>query len=699
MRLSALRGVLAVALMVAAVAAGLASTHDGASAQAPATDTITTELRPGWNLVGWMGPDTTPADLFRNVRGLQVVAAWDADAGRYAWVRRGGTAAPALEQVSRGQGLFLWLSGTRAVQWTRPASVEGMLLTLPPGESMVGWAGLDGTPIAEAVGRFGDALVGASRWNAETQSYERYEPGSDEPADGSPLLNHGDALWVELSEERRWWQSGTARTRFVFGKRVADEKKSELRDEMEQVVAYFAERYGIEPPEFMVNVVPELPNANASLRLIRLGDLIENQSYLPFALAHEYFHILQFDWAPGSLNRAAPPLWLVEGTARFAEDLYGRGRQGEADDRLRTAWWRQSLSVGVPLRTLESWDRFRNVGGPAYELGAFATDWLVRRTAAVSASVPFDAYAPDGLIAGPEWDAHMEYYRLLRSAFSWQAAFKDAFGISVADFYAAFEEYREAFGTARLPHLADDENAPIIVIEGEIPAGAAARIRAEFEDVLALFRDRFAGEPADYTVFAAADAASAEAAHLRVTGLEIEQAFCGRWTSEDFVVDLSCYAHSVTPLARHHVAHVMDRLAPDESLPSLSEEFCSRGPCWLTTATSRYVEAVSREAVDVETLAQTRGRSIASARGSGEPLPALETSAGIEALESRAADALSFLAADWLVARAGERSLFEYYRLLPSSVGWEAAFEAAFDITIDDFYDAFAEHRAAGFPS
>ena len=49
------------------------------------------------------------------------------------------------------------------------------------------------------------------------------------------------------------------------------------------------------------------------------------------------------------------------------------------------------------------------------------------------------------------------------------------------------------------------------------------------------------------------------------------------------------------------------------------------------------------------------------------------------------------------MARAGEPAIFEYYRLLPSSDDWQEAFEGAFGITIDDFYAAFAEYRAAGF--
>ena len=46
------------------------------------------------------------------------------------------------------------------------------------------------------------------------------------------------------------------------------------------------------------------------------------------------------------------------------------------------------------------------------------------------------------------------------------------------------------------------------------------------------------------------------------------------------------------------------------------------------------------------------------------------------------------------MTRAGERAIFEYYRLLPSSDSWKEAFQGAFGITIDDFYEEFAEYRA-----
>ena len=65
---------------------------------------------------------------------------------------------------------------------------------------------------------------------------------------------------------------------------------------MERAVAFFAERYGIEPPEFYVRVDPVASDDTyASRGLIHLGpsDRVHDRSS-GFVLAHEYFHVLQF---------------------------------------------------------------------------------------------------------------------------------------------------------------------------------------------------------------------------------------------------------------------------------------------------------------------------------------------------------------------------------------------------------------------
>ncbi|MDE2754126.1 MAG: hypothetical protein OXI83_16265, partial [Gemmatimonadota bacterium] len=604
----------------------------------PAQNSIIRDLQPGWNLIGWMGPDTSAADLFKAVPALQVIAAWDADAGRYAWVRRGRTAAPALAQVKRGQALFLWVGGTEPVQWARPASVEGMLLTLAPGQRLVGWAGLDGTPITEAVGRFRDALVAVSWWNAETQSYEHYKPGPEGSASAKPSLQHGDALWVELSEEARWWQSGTRRTDFAFLADLSPERESELRDEMEGVLAFFAERYGIEPVEVSVFVDPA-SGSFAGRDEIWLGVHAEGPSS-GGALAHEYFHILQEDFIASAASARHLPRWLIEGVATYAEALFQREWYGETGDKLRAPWWRSSFQYPNAHRILAEPSR----PALAYPLGALATDWLVRRAAAVRSNEPFTPLEPADLIARIEDDAYIDFFRLLPTSETWEEAFEKAFGIAINDFYEAFEEYRRA----RLPHLADAVHEPVLVFEGEIPPDTVVALRAEFEDVLTFFRDRFGVWPIDYTVFVAADAESGAAVYFRMFGEEPYKPLCGVW--EDRVglfAVLTCVESLARSRAHLHALAIQWWLAPVDSLPRASDGHGPYGPAWLQLPTVRYVVHTYNATRGSETLDQIRHEQILLASRAPVPRSDIATGAGMANVPYREAQPRRFLAVDW----------------------------------------------------
>ena len=56
--------------------------------------------------------------------------------------------------------------------------------------------------------------------------------------------------------------------------------------------------------------------------------------------------------------------------------------------------------------------------------------------------------------------------------------------------------------------------------------------------------------------------------------------------------------------------------------------------------------------------------------------------------------ALSSVAAHWLADYAGEQALLEYFRLLPSAKTIYEAFEGAFGLTFDEFYEQFEAYRA-----
>ena len=59
---------------------------------------------------------------------------------------------------------------------------------------------------------------------------------------------------------------------------------------------------------------------------------------------------------------------------------------------------------------------------------------------------------------------------------------------------------------------------------------------------------------------------------------------------------------------------------------------------------------------------------------------------------------VGFLAVERLVERAGEESLFDFYRQLANDPDWKSAFEATFGLAVDEFYRDFESWRAEAVP-
>ena len=60
---------------------------------------------------------------------------------------------------------------------------------------------------------------------------------------------------------------------------------------------------------------------------------------------------------------------------------------------------------------------------------------------------------------------------------------------------------------------------------------------------------------------------------------------------------------------------------------------------------------------------------------------------------------LGALGAEHLTRRyGGDNAMWEFWRLVGTGMIWETAFAQAFGIAVEDFYEQFAEYRAAGFP-
>ena len=120
--------------MALALGAGIASTATTSAAESPAAPgagAITTELQPGWNMVGWVGPETLPGQLFEELPALRLISAWDAEEQRYRRAQRDQY--EELPTLLAGMGLWLFIAGAAPVEWTRPAAPDGVVLRLTRG--------------------------------------------------------------------------------------------------------------------------------------------------------------------------------------------------------------------------------------------------------------------------------------------------------------------------------------------------------------------------------------------------------------------------------------------------------------------------------------------------------------------------------------------------------------------------------------
>ena len=194
-------GLMAIVCAVAALV--LAAAPTPARADTPDAEvepgTITTVLQPGYNMVGWLGPETSSSQLFKELPALRVVSAWDGEEQRprSASLDRYED----LPTLKRGMALWVHVGGDVELEWTRRVAVDGVLLQLRAGSNFVGWAGRDGTPLAAAFDRFGDALVRVTWWDEEVLGYRHYSPNMTEATESPGNLSRGDALWVELAAE------------------------------------------------------------------------------------------------------------------------------------------------------------------------------------------------------------------------------------------------------------------------------------------------------------------------------------------------------------------------------------------------------------------------------------------------------------------------------------------------------------------
>ena len=221
-------------------------------------------------------------------------------------------------------------------------------------------------------------------------------------------------------------------------------------------MSFFDDRYGVVVPEFTLYASPDREIAAAHFTELtgregsifnqgweggfvtegpegREGELLAflagrwvttGDIELRELLAHEYFHLIQFSVVRAAGVSRSSPEWIIEGTARYNEELYSEHYTGSETSKTRRL---------IPLRDAGAFqDIADNFGIAAYGIAGLAIDWLVTHSGSPDASVG--------------------YWRSLARDPDWSKAFESAFGITPEGFFEAFEEHRTAIA-ADAPHI------------------------------------------------------------------------------------------------------------------------------------------------------------------------------------------------------------------------------------------------------
>ena len=146
----------------------------------------------------------------------------------------------------------------------------------------------------------------------------------------------------------------------------------------------------------------------------------------------------------------------------------------------------------------------------------------------------------------------------------------------------------------------------------------------------------------------------------------------------------------------HELFHLYQEEFSGFSLGSEDHEVPEAGPRWTTEGTAEYLAYRAMDAGGVLDY-QTERNSTVVRHGVDKPLSEMETLAGYRTARGNIY-AYFLLAAELLASSTGQSSLIHYYMLQQPGTTWQEAFKIAFAMPVEEFYELFEEHRAAGFP-
>ena len=229
---------------------------------------------------------------------------------------------------------------------------------------------------------------------------------------------------------------------------------------------------------------------------------------------------------------------------------------------------------------------------------------------------------------------------------------------------------------------------------GDVSEERQAEIRRAVEDVMSFFFDRYGVVVPEFTLYASPDRETAAAHYTELTGREpplFNQGWEGGFVAEgregredELLAFLAGWWVTTGDVElRDVLAHEYLHLIQFSILRSAGVSRYS--PEWLTEGTAEYNEELYSEHYTGSETNKTQRLT---------PLRNAGAFRDIADNFNIGWYGIAGLAIDWLVTHSGNRDAsLEYWRLLADNPDWSNAFESAFSITVEDFFEAFEEHR------
>ena len=481
---------------------------------------------------------------------------------------------------------------------------------------------------------------------------------------------------------------------FTFWGQVSDETQSRLRERARGVMEHFYRTYGTILSDLDVHYAADYDSGEDAIEQVTgrrtrfegCGQILDpttlyinavcsfvNDSIDWGTFDHEYFHNLQIArLAEGSSEAQRyphrPATWFNEGGAAYAASEYKWSHDHSTYAQQRNHWIGTANQAATPLDELE------NPGPTPWPTNLYGMGYL----------------AVELLIEQAGIDVLLDINRLMPIKGNWDAAFQEAVGMTTHEFYTLFAEWlpeqRAHTQSSRSSRPSSGFN-----FLGEVTAERQQEIRDRYAAIQTHFADYYDIERMGATINIAATLEDLTSL-FEDEGLELPtHAPCFWGMQAGFVLVDRC--EDPLPLERVYMyAHLLQR-SPHPS--AVIEDGHQRaGPIWLYHGTERYGETDYRGATDASAFNDARATNRRSARGLPH-LPQLETRERYYANPD--SNALAWLAIDWLVQHAGPESYIKYLVLRPRHPTWQATFEAAFNLTVEAFYEQFAAYQRRGF--